>query len=87
MHPDVATGLHNLAMLYQAQGAYAKAEPLYVRALDIYEKALGPMHPDVGLSLNTLAELYRDQGAYAKGRAALGPRARRPREGAGANAS
>jgi hypothetical protein len=35
MHPDVATSLNPLAVLYQAQGAYPKAEPLYVRALDI----------------------------------------------------
>jgi hypothetical protein len=40
-------------------GAYAKAEPLFQRALAIREKALGPEHPDTGLSLSTLAELYR----------------------------
>jgi len=66
MHPDVAESLTNLAGLYQAQGAYGKAEPLHVRALDIREKALGPMHPDVADSLNNLASLYRDQGAYPK---------------------
>ena len=27
-------------------GDYAKAEPLYQRALKISEKALGPEHPD-----------------------------------------
>src|SRR4051812_19023597 len=27
-HPEVATSLNNLAGLYQAQGVYAKAEPL-----------------------------------------------------------
>ena len=30
------------------QGKYAEAEPLYQRALAIYEQALGPTHPDVG---------------------------------------
>ena len=30
-HPEVATGLNNLALLYQAQGRYADAEPLYKR--------------------------------------------------------
>ncbi|MFN3920758.1 MAG: tetratricopeptide repeat protein, partial [Methylohalobius sp.] len=28
-HPDVATSLNNLALLYYAQGQYALAEPLY----------------------------------------------------------
>ena len=46
-HPDVATSLNNLALLYQAQGRYAEAEPLHKRALAISEKALGPEHPDV----------------------------------------
>jgi tetratricopeptide (TPR) repeat protein len=51
--------------LYQA-GKYAEAEPLYKRALEIREKALGPDHPDVAQSLNGLAELYRAQGRYAE---------------------
>ena len=106
-HPDVATSLNNLAVLYHtkastprpsrstsgrwrsgkrpwagaprrghqpqqpggalpSQGQYAKAEPLYERALAIWEKALGPEHPDVATSLNNLAVLYDDQGQYAK---------------------
>src|SRR5262249_37849216 len=65
-HPDVATSLHNLAELYRAQGAYARAEPLYARSLDIFEKALEPNHPYVATSLNNLAKLYQAQGAYAK---------------------
>ena len=47
-------------------GAYAKAEPLYQRALAIHEKALGPDHPDTATALNNLAELYRATGAYAQ---------------------
>jgi esterase/lipase superfamily enzyme/tetratricopeptide (TPR) repeat protein len=54
-----------LAALYQYQGRYADAEPLYKRSLAIREKALGPNHPDVGTLLNNLAELYRVQGRYA----------------------
>ena len=65
-HPDTATTLNNLAGLYQAQGAYAQAEPLYKRALAIREKVLGPDHPDTATSLNNLAVLYRAQGAYAE---------------------
>ena len=43
-HPDTAGSLNNLAALYQAQGSYAQAEPLYKRALAIVEKVLGPEH-------------------------------------------
>ncbi|MBN2126043.1 MAG: tetratricopeptide repeat protein [Deltaproteobacteria bacterium] len=38
----------------------AEAEPLFMRALAIWEKELGPEHPQVGRILNNLAEvLYR----------------------------
>jgi tetratricopeptide (TPR) repeat protein len=47
--------LNNLAALYDAQGRYAEAEPLYRRAVAIAEKALGPDHPRVGTALNNLA--------------------------------
>jgi tetratricopeptide (TPR) repeat protein len=43
---------------------YPQAEPLYQRALAIYEQQLGPQHPSTATSLNNLAELYRDQGKY-----------------------
>jgi CHAT domain-containing protein len=39
-----------------AQGAYARAEPLYTRALTLYEEALGENHPDVARTLNNLAQ-------------------------------
>ncbi len=65
-HADVAINLNNLAALYQAQGNYAKAAPLYQRSLAILEKALGPEHPDVAASLNNLAFLYHVQGRYAE---------------------
>jgi tetratricopeptide (TPR) repeat protein len=65
-HPDVAQSLNNRAEQYWEQGAYAKAEPLYLQSLKIREKALGPDHPDVAVSLNNLAEIYWAQLAYAK---------------------
>ena len=63
-HPDVASGLNNLAALYQAQGRYELVEPLYTRSLTIMEKALGQDHPDVAGSLNNLAGLYEALGHY-----------------------
>ncbi len=40
----MAINLNSLATVYQAQGRYAEAEPLYKRALVIVEKAIGPEH-------------------------------------------
>ena len=56
----------SLAVLYQAQGDYAKAEPLLLRSLEIREKVLGECHPLVATSLNNLAQFYNTQGDYAK---------------------
>ena len=64
-HPNVASSLNNLAVLYQSQRRYSDAEPLFKRSLAIKKNALGPDHPDVVLSLNNLAVLYRAQGRYA----------------------
>jgi tetratricopeptide (TPR) repeat protein len=61
-HPDVATSLSNLALLYQAQGKYEQARPLYQQALAIQRRALGPDHPDVAKSLSNLAGLHQAQG-------------------------
>ncbi|MBO0756798.1 MAG: CHAT domain-containing protein, partial [Bradyrhizobiaceae bacterium] len=58
--------LNNLALLYQAQGRYAEAEPIMKRVLAIDEKALGPDHPDVSRDLGNLAALYQAQGRYAE---------------------
>ena len=52
-------------------GGYAKAEPLYRRALAICEKALGREHPDTATSLNNLAQLYRTDGRLRQSRTAL----------------
>ncbi len=51
--------LHQMGLLglYNAQGKYAEAEPLYKRSLAILEKALGLEHPNVATSLNNLEEL------------------------------
>jgi hypothetical protein len=44
----VASSLSNLAELYRGQGQNAKAEPLYQRALTIFEKVLGPEYSKSG---------------------------------------
>jgi tetratricopeptide (TPR) repeat protein len=55
-HPDVATSLNNLAMLYQDQGKYAEAESLYQRALRIWEKArLHPLQAHTGARIRPVS--------------------------------
>ena len=58
----VTGSLDNLAMLYQAQGKYAEAEPLYERLLAIEEKSLGPEHRAVARILNKLASFAASAG-------------------------
>jgi len=80
---DVAADLGRLALVYRAQGLSADAVPLYMSAISIYEKTLGPDHPEVAKDLvnlgNALCDLHRHadaealyQRALAIDRAALG---------------
>jgi tetratricopeptide (TPR) repeat protein len=46
-------------MRYNNQGQYAKAEPLYQRALATWEKALGPDHPDLPTCVENFALCLR----------------------------
>ena len=61
-------------------GDYAKAEPLYQRALKIREKALGPDHPDTAQALNNLAATVLVNGRLRQSRTALSARAQDLRE-------
>ncbi|MEM6436594.1 MAG: CHAT domain-containing tetratricopeptide repeat protein [Cyanobacteria bacterium P01_D01_bin.115] len=65
-HPNVATSLNNLALLYTTQGRYDEAEVLYQDSLAIRREQLGDRHLDVANSLNNLASLYQDQGRYGE---------------------
>ena len=56
--------------------SHAEAEPLYLRSLASWEKALGPDHPYVGMSYRERARLYGEQGRDAEA-AALYARALR----------
>lgn len=61
-HPEYATALNNLALLYHHQGHHSEAERLYKGSLRIRETALGHNHPSIATSLNNLAGLYEAQG-------------------------
>jgi Tetratricopeptide repeat len=60
--------LNNLAALYRAQGKYAEAEPLYVRALNL-EQQMGPAHPDTLIARGNYEALLRVMGRDAGARA------------------
>ena len=59
-HPDTASSLNNLALLYQDQGKYAEAEPLYQRALAICEQQLGASHPSTRIVRQNYTSLLQD---------------------------
>jgi tetratricopeptide (TPR) repeat protein len=62
----LAIYFNNLAALYDSQGRYSEAEPLFVSALDIRERQLGANHSDVAVSLDNLGLLYYLQGRYSE---------------------
>jgi tetratricopeptide (TPR) repeat protein len=64
--PEAAWLLNQTGRYLHRRARFAEAEPLYKRALGIWEKALGPEHPDVATSLNNLALLYQAQGKLAE---------------------
>src|SRR3984893_13100444 len=62
-YSDIGTMLNNIALILRKSGRQKAAEPCYVRALEIYEKQLGPDHPDVASVLNNLAVFYTNERA------------------------
>ncbi|MBC1281098.1 tetratricopeptide repeat protein, partial [Nostoc sp. UCD121] len=52
--------LNNLALLYNSQGRYSEAEPLYIQALEIAELSLGVNHPNTITFRENLA-ILRDR--------------------------
>ena len=69
-HPSLAITLNNRVLLTPValttpllcfpltlQGKYPEADRLFLRAIEIWEKALGPEHPNVALPLNNRAML------------------------------
>jgi hypothetical protein len=61
-HPELARSLHALAYRYHRQAEFAKAEPLYARALAIQERSLGTDAPEVATILDDYATLLRQTG-------------------------
>ncbi len=63
----LANSLDNLARLYVSQGQWAEAEPLYDRALAMYEELFGDrLNDNVLATLHNLTKLYELQGRSAE---------------------
>jgi tetratricopeptide (TPR) repeat protein len=56
---SVATACNNLAILYRAQGRFADAEPLYKRAIAIYDGSSGVSNQQFANVLDNYAELLQ----------------------------
>ena len=67
----MATSLNNLAGLYDNQGQYAKAEPLFERALAIRERRWARSTRTWPRASTTWRSLYRRPGPLREGRAPL----------------
>lgn len=65
-YSDIGTMLNNIALILRKSGRQKAAEPCYLRALDIYEKQLGPDHPDLASVLNNLAVFYTNERRYTE---------------------
>jgi tetratricopeptide (TPR) repeat protein len=61
--------LDSLAHTYYSQGLFARAEPLYKKALTIRESVFSPEHKDVATSANNLATVMFEQGKYKEAEA------------------
>jgi len=61
-HPDVASSLNNLAVLYANQGRLTDAEPLLAQALERYQQLLGNQHPDTVMTRQSLEYLRQMMG-------------------------
>lgn len=70
---QVGYALNNLAFVHQNRGEVGKAEPLYLKSLEVWEKRLGPECEEAANTLENLAVLLEDAG---RGPEAAGYRAR-----------
>lgn len=63
---EVASLLTKTANYLYERGAYAEAEPLLRRALELRQKCFGPEHIEVARAWDDLGVLYQSQGRYGE---------------------
>ena len=64
--PKLATSLNNLANCLRQQGKFPEAEEHYKRALEVRQKAVGPLHKDLIGIYDNYAKLLRVTGREAE---------------------
>ena len=62
----LVVSLSQLAQVYAGQGKNVESEPLYLRALEVYQTVHDEYHADVAAMLNNLETLHRMYGLYAQ---------------------
>jgi len=71
---ELSSLLNNLGVVCKYLGAFDEAERVYLRALALTEKTLGPDHPDVATLYHNLGGLEHARGCHAAvGRSPAGP--------------
>ena len=63
-HPDVASDLNTLGVIYDGEKRYPDALTAYRRALEIRKASLGPEHPSTATTLSNIAGTYEALGRY-----------------------
>ncbi len=63
---EAADLLNRTGFYLEKYASYTIAEPLFKRALTIYEQQVGTTHPFTAQTLNNLASLYDEQGRYTE---------------------
>jgi tetratricopeptide (TPR) repeat protein len=64
--PKLATSLNSLANCLRQQGKFPEAEECYKRALEVRQKAVGPLHKDLIGIYDNYAKLLRVTGREAE---------------------
>ena len=65
----MAASVNNLAHLYERLGRYGEADKLFQRAIEIWEKSLGPKHPYLATALLNLGSVYADEERFEEAEA------------------
>lgn len=65
---ELACALHNLAVLYHSKADYAKAEPYYLKGLELKNRVFGQNHLETINLMRGYAELLNNTGRFEEGK-------------------
>ncbi|WP_035357922.1 tetratricopeptide repeat protein [Edaphobacter aggregans] len=70
-HSDTLQSQNILASLFEEEGKYAEADPLFTRVIEVRQRVLGPKNPDTLDAIAHFGELRIDQARYTEAEAML----------------